>query len=133
MERYVGRYRIRGPRMAARDARGRDDERGERVGSHPYGCQFSQDDDGVLHVVSARGDHVCEYAPAQYELREDGEMIHIHKIGEHDASRHERVPVQDRLPPVRVSAGGDTVAEFAGLRRMNEYADRLRSRGFWAR
>ena len=104
---------------------------GERVGSHPQGCKFSQDDDGTLHVTTARGDVLCDYPPAQYEMREGDGVIHVHKMGEHDNSRFKREPVSDRAPPVRVSPGSDPQREYAGLRQMNARAARLAREGFW--
>lgn len=104
-ERYVGRYRCRD---VVQHRTGDADPVGEHVGSHPQGCKFSQDDDGTLHVTTPRGQHLCDYAPAQYEMHEDGNLVRVHRVGEHDASRYERVPSRDR------AVGSATAATGAG-------------------
>ncbi|GEM_PF-6870522 len=105
------------------------DAEGHRLGSHPAGCKFSQDDDGTLHVTNARGDQICQYPPAQYEMHDAGDMIHVHKTGEHDSSRFEREPTRDRAPRPYVGPGAPPPpAQTAGLRQMNKIGDALRAK-----
>ena len=122
------------PRRDARRTRDQDDPEGELVALLPPGKNYEVLQDGAgLHVHCGK-DHLATFHEGRFAAREhDDGLVGIYRVAEsvNTFARHKPERVNDRAPPVRVSPGSDPQTEYAGLRRMNTCANRLRAAGFW--
>jgi hypothetical protein len=128
---YEGPVKIvgTGSGLLVRDERSRE-ERGEgeetrdqepegvRVGSHASGSRYTEQTDGRLTVHTKDGEHLCTYEPGQWNVVEDKDGVHVHRLGDHD-------PFAAAGPqePERIDTGDSMAA------RLNEANRRFWDRG----